>query len=158
MSVTPATEAITRGAMRLLHDLGYAPLTEVSLTNRRRADIIGLGNRGQVTLVEVKSCLSDFRSDGKWTEYLAYCEEFYFAVDAAFPCAVLEEASSLPQVTGIMIADQYGAEIIRPAATRRVNAARRKKLTLTMARTGAQRLASGLLAPARPELPTVRPL
>ena len=136
-----STEQVTRGAMCFLLELGYAPITEISLTNGRRADIVGLDRNGRTIIVEVKSSLADFRSDGKWTEYLSYCEEFYFAVDSHFPRTVLEEETSLPQVTGIMLADAYGAEIIRPAASRAVNAARRKTLTLKMARIGAMRLA-----------------
>ncbi|WP_262692219.1 MmcB family DNA repair protein [Kordiimonas aestuarii] len=139
-----STDLVTRGAMRFLLDLGYAPMTEVSLTNRRRADIVALDRRGRTIIVEVKSCLADFRCDGKWQEYLDYCEEFYFAVDAAFPREVLEEATSLPEATGVMLADAYGAEIIRPASARPVNAARRKTLILKMARLGAMRLSDAV--------------
>jgi hypothetical protein len=136
-----STEKVTRGAMRFLVELGYAPLTEVSLTNGRRADIVALDRGGRAIIVEVKSCLADFRSDNKWQEYMSYCEEFFFAVDADFPRAVLDEATSLPHLTGIILADAYGADIIRPAASRVVNAAKRKTLTLKMARIGAMRLA-----------------
>lgn len=153
--MTTSTQEITRGAMRLLSELGYAPLTEVSLTNNRRADIIGLDRKGQVMLVEVKSCLSDFRSDGKWPDYLAYAEEFYFAVDRTFPREVFDEPSSLPQTTGIILADRFGGEVIRPAARQTVNAARRKALTLTVARAASQRLSAPQIAPARPS-PSVR--
>lgn len=135
-----STQEITRGAMRLLGELGYAALPEVSLTNNRRADIVGLDKRGRVMLVEVKSCLADFRSDSKWQDYLDYAEEFYFAVDGSFPREVFDEPSSLPEVTGIILADRYGGDIIRPAAPKGLNAARRKSLTLTMARAGALRL------------------
>jgi hypothetical protein len=139
-----STDQVTRGATRLLLDLGYAPITEVSLTNGRRADLVALDAKGRCIIVEVKSGLADFRSDGKWQQYLDYCEEFYFAVDGAFPLAVLEEATSLPGTTGIMIADAYGAEIIRPAAARPVNAARKKKLTLSLARIGGLRLSASV--------------
>jgi hypothetical protein len=138
--------------MRFLVELGYAPLTEVSLTNGRRADIVALDRAGRTIIVEVKSSLADFRSDNKWQEYLSYCEEFFFAVDADFPRAVLDEAGSLPHVTGVILADAYGADIIRPAASRVVNAAKRKTLTLKMARIGAMRLSdegSPQAAPSR---------
>lgn len=136
-----STEAVTRGATRLLLELGYAPMTEVPLTNGRRADIVSLNASGHCVIVEVKSCLADFRSDSKWQEYLEYGEEFYFAVDQDFPRDVLNEETSLPDITGIIIADGYGGEIIRPAALRRVNAARKKTLTLKIARLGGMRLA-----------------
>lgn len=139
--MTTSTKEITQGAMRLLSELGYAALPEVSLTNNRRADIIGLDRRGRVILVEVKSCLADFRSDNKWQDYLGYAVEFYFAVDGNFPREVFDEHSSLPDIAGIILADRHGGDIIRPALPRSLNASRRKALTLTMARTGAQRLA-----------------
>lgn len=134
-----STEFVTKGACRLLVDMGYAPLPEVSLTNGRRVDIVGLSKKGGLIVVEVKSGLADFRSDQKWQEYLPYCEEFYFAVDDKFPISVLEEAESLPEETGIIIADQYGGEVVRPAATRKVNVQRAKTLVQKMARTGALR-------------------
>lgn len=136
-----STGQVTRGAMRFLLELGYAPLTEVPLTNGRRADIVALDRGGRTIIIEVKSSLADFRSDNKWRDYLSYCEEFFFAVDADFPRAALEEADSLPAVTGVILADAYGADIIRPAASRGVNAAKRRTLTLNMARIGAMRLA-----------------
>ena len=135
-----STTVVTRGAVRLLLELGHAPITELPLTNGRRADIVALSATGKCVIIEVKSGLADFRSDKKWHDYLEYCEEFYFAVDADFPTAVLDEAESLPSVTGIILADAYGGEIIRPAMARKVNAARKKALTLKMARLGALRL------------------
>ena len=140
-----STKSITKGALRLLVDLGYAPLTELPLSNGRRVDIAGLNKQGNVTIVEVKSSVADFRSDKKWTGYLDFCEAFYFAVDASFPLDVFQEAKSMPDVTGIIIADAYGAEIVRPASERQLNAARRKALTLKIARAGAHRLAANKL-------------
>lgn len=135
-----STQAVTNGAERLLIELGYAPLREVSLTNGRRADLVGLNKKGELVVVEVKSGLTDFRSDNKWQEYVAYCHRFYFAVDSDFPIHVLEEETSRPEETGIIIADQFGGEIMREAAYNKVNAARAKTLVHKMARVGALRL------------------
>ena len=76
------TAAVTRGAGRLLTALGYAPLAEVTLPNGRRADLMALGRRGELFIVEVKSSLEDFRTDLKWHEYQPYCDAFAFAVGA----------------------------------------------------------------------------
>ncbi len=62
------TASVTRGAARLLVALGYAPLTEVTLPNGRRADLMALGRKGEIFIVEVKSGLDDFRYDQKWHE------------------------------------------------------------------------------------------
>ena len=79
-SRTETTGAVTRGVARLLAAMGRAPLLEVGLPNGRRADVMALGPRGELTVVEVKSGPEDFRADHKWGEYLSYCDAFYFAV------------------------------------------------------------------------------
>jgi hypothetical protein len=85
------TASVTRGAARLLTALGYAPLAEVTLPNGRRADLMALGPKGQIFIVEVKSCVDDFRVDQKWQEYEPYCDAFAFAVAPEFPRDVLPE-------------------------------------------------------------------
>lgn len=123
-----------RGVARVLAEHGFATITEFSLKNGRRADLVGLDKRGDIVIVEVKSSLADFRSDSKWPNYLEHCDRFFFAVDEAFPSDVL------PAEEGLIVADKFGAEIIREASPRKVNAARRKALTLKFARGAAQRL------------------
>jgi len=125
---------LARGVMRLLDDLGYRSLTEFSLKNNRRADVAGVDRRGNIVIVEIKSSVADFRSDNKWPEYLDFCDQFYFAVSADFPREIL------PADQGQIIADRYGAEIIASSEPRKVNAARRKTLTLNFGRTAAGRL------------------
>ena len=68
------TATVTRGAARFLTALGYAPLTEVTLPNGRRADLMALGPKGEIFIVEVKSGVEDFRVDLKWPEYRPYCD------------------------------------------------------------------------------------
>jgi hypothetical protein len=76
---------------------------------RRRADVAGLSDGGEIWIVEIKSCLEDFRADQKWPEYREFCDRLFFAVAPDFPREVL------PQETGLIIADRYGGEIVRPA-------------------------------------------
>ena len=133
--MTAATaKIICRGVIRMLGDMGYRSLAEFTLKNNRRVDVIGLDKRGKIIIVEVKSSAADFRSDNKWSDYLEFCEQFYFAVTEDFPRDIL------PTDQGLIIADGYGAEIVVEAETRKVNAARKKSLTLNVARTAAQRL------------------
>lgn len=135
----PVALEILRGTSRMLVDIGLAPLAEVSLPNGRRADIVALGRDGAFTIVEIKSSLADFRSDQKWQEYLDFCDHFYFAVRPDFPREVL------PEDAGMILADRYGADIVRPAAAKApLSAARRKSLTLRVARLAAARLAAVL--------------
>jgi len=130
-----AADDITRGVVRLMNDLGYAPLAEFRLTNRRRVDVAALDRDGKFTVVEVKSSLADFRADGKWQEYLPFCDYFYFAVNPDFP------QDRLPDDVGLIVADTYAATILRPSAEVPMNGNRRRTQTLRFARTGASRLA-----------------
>ena len=59
-----------RGAVRLLEAMGHGTLTEFPLKSGRRADILSLGAKGEIWIVEVKSGVPDFRSDHKWQDYL----------------------------------------------------------------------------------------
>jgi len=125
------TDAVTRGAARLFDALGYAPLLEVGLPNGRRADIMALGPRGQIAIVEVKSSLEDFRVDLKWPEYLPYCDAFFFAVAPEFPRDIL------PEGPGLVIADGFGGAVLTEAPATPLAPARRKALTLAFARLAA---------------------
>ncbi|MEX2615334.1 MAG: MmcB family DNA repair protein [Alphaproteobacteria bacterium] len=128
-----ATE-IARGVARLLRNMDADCLFEFKLRTRRRADVIGLGPDGAFTIVEIKSSIADFRADGKWPDYTGFCDRFYFAVPPEFPVRIL------PEGCGVMFADGYGGEIVRPAPEMSMNPARRRALTLLFARTAATRL------------------
>lgn len=127
------TSAVTRGAARLVVALGLAPLLEVGLPNGRRADIMALGPKGQIAIVEVKSGLEDFRTDRKWGEYLPFCDAFYFAVGPEFPAAIL------PAEPGLIVADAFDGAVVREAPATPLAPARRKALTLAFARLAAMR-------------------
>ncbi len=127
------TEAVTRGAARLLFAMGWAPLLEVVLPNGRRADVMAIGPRGQIAIVEVKSGIDDYRTDRKWGEYLEYCDHFSFAVSPEFPQSVL------PEGPGLIVADAFGGAVLTEAPEVRLAPARRKALTLAFARLAAMR-------------------
>ena len=129
------TSALTRGVSRLFRDLGLAPMAEFRLPNGRRADMAGLCPKGRLVLAEIKSCEADFTTDEKWEDYLGFCDEFYFAVNADFPRELL------PDAEGLIIADGFGGTIVRPSALRAMAAARRKAITLRFARQAAARTA-----------------
>ena len=127
------TELVTRGAARLLQALGHAPLLEFPLPNGRRADIMALGPKGELSILEVKSSVEDFRTDRKWADYAPYCDAFSFAVPPEFPREVL------PEDAGLIIADGFGGAVLRPAPVHSLAPARRKALTLQFARLAAFR-------------------
>ena len=127
------TSVVTRGAARLLVELGLAPLAEVTLPNGRRADLMAIGPKGRIVIVEVKSSLEDYRVDQKWGEYAPFCDAFYFAVAPHFPRDVL------PIGPGLIVADGFGGAVLIEAPLTPLMAARRKALTLGFARLAAMR-------------------
>jgi hypothetical protein len=127
------TDAVTRGAGRLFEALGYASLLEVRLPNGRRADLMGLGPKGEIVIAEVKSSLEDYRSDRKWGDYGAFCDAFYFAVPPEFPREVPAGGAGADHRRRL----RRGGD---PAsAGERAGPARRKALTLAIARLAAFR-------------------
>lgn len=127
------TLGVTRGAARLLADMGYAPLLEVCLPNGRRADVLALGRKGDIVIVEVKSGIADYRVDLKWPEYAPFCDAFFFAVAPEFPEGVL------PEEPGLIVADTFGGAVVRDAPVLTLAPARRKALTIAFGRLAAMR-------------------
>ena len=131
---TPAAADICRGVGRLLRAHGLACLAEVQLANGRRADLVAIAPDGEIWIAEIKSSLEDYRADGKWQDYRAFCDRLFFAVAPSFPREVL------PADTGLIVADRYGGEIAREAPQHRLAGARRKALTVRLVHTAALRL------------------
>ena len=131
------TLAVTRGAARLMRDLGHAPLLEVGLPNGRRADVMALGPHGEIVICEVKSGVEDFRYDQKWREYGPFCDAFYFAVAPDFPQPLIDAAC------GLIVADGFGGAVLREAAPAPLAPARRKAMTLAFGRLAALRAGQG---------------
>lgn len=127
-------QLLQRGVARHLGHLGFACLEEFVPARGLRVDVLALGTKGEIWVVECKSGLPDFRSDGKWQNYLEWCDRYFWAVDASFPVEVL------PEGTGLIIADAYDAEVIRMAPEDKLAAARRKALTHKFATQSARRL------------------
>src|SRR5580658_638493 len=100
---------IARGVRRLLRAHGFSSLTELPLTDGRRADIAAVNSEGEVIIVEIKSSPADFRADRKWRDYMACCDRLYFAISGHTPVDLI------PLEAGLIVADPYGAEIVREA-------------------------------------------
>ena len=139
-ALDPGAAEIARGVLRLMHDYGFAGVTEMTLANGRRADVAAIGPGGDISIIEIKSSVADFKSDQKWPEYRPFCDRIYFAVGANFPTALI------PEDTGLIIADAYGGAIIREPDYDKLAGARRKAVTLRFARLAAARLCQPVLA------------
>ena len=136
---------IQRGVSRLLRASGLAVLPEFTLATGRRADLIGVSDSGEIWIVEIKSSPADYRADTKWPEYRDYCDRLFFAIPSSM------DPDMMPGDTGLMMADSWGAEVIRHAQAQALHASRRKAVTLAFARAAAWRL-HGLHDPMAMEL------
>jgi hypothetical protein len=125
---------VARGTRRLLRAHGYASVTEMSLPSGRRADIVALAPDGHIVIVEIKSSVADFRADLKWPDYRLHCDYLYFAVPGDMPLDLL------PADAGLIIADAYGAEFLRPAPEHRIAGATRRSMLLRFGHFAADRL------------------
>jgi hypothetical protein len=131
---------VARGVSRMLLRHDYVCLCEVPLANGRRADLMGVDAHGRIVIVEIKVSRADLLGDGKWPDYLDYCDRFFWAVPQGFELGPFETEPFRPEVAGLIVADRYDAAIAREAALSSVPAPRRKSATLDFARRAARRL------------------
>ena len=131
---SPTALAVARGTQRLLVAHGLACVSELPLTSGRRADLVALRHDGEIWIVEIKSSIEDFRADRKWVDYRMHCDRLFFATAAHVPLEIF------PADAGLIVADSYGAELIREAPEHRLHAATRKSVTLAFACAAAPRL------------------
>jgi hypothetical protein len=134
-AVEPTSAALlSRGVCRTLEQLGYVSLVEFPLANGRRADVLALGRTGDLMIIEIKTSVADFRADRKWSAYCDFSDRLYFAVPKDFPRTLI------PDEYGLMVADPFGAAVFRDGRTMRLEAGRRRALTVRFARVAATRL------------------
>lgn len=126
-------QLLARGVCRHLLELDFVTVEELTPSRGLRVDVMALGPRGEIWVVECKSSRADYQSDGKWQDYLEWCDRYFWAVDEAFPTELL------PLETGLIIADAYDAEIVRMGPEAKLAGARRKVMVQKFARHAALR-------------------
>lgn len=127
-------QLLARGVCRHLLSHDFVSIEEFSPERGKRVDVIALGPKGEIWVIECKSSRADYASDAKWQGYIEWCDRYFWAVDAAFPVDLL------PDGTGLIIADAFDAEILRMAPETRLAPVRRTALTRRIARDAARRL------------------
>ena len=126
---------VQRGVMRLLRETyDMACYAEVTLRSGRRADVLAIGPKGDIWIVEIKSSLIDFQFDRKWPEYRDYSDKFFFAKPPELDTGIF------PDSEGLIVADGHDGHIIRDSPHTPLAPARRKALMLKLARLGADRI------------------
>lgn len=137
---SPHAISVARGVGRLLRARGFAAVSELPLATGRRADVVGLGADGEIWIIEIKSSIEDFRVDQKWPDYRLSCDRLFFASHAGLPSRIF------PEDAGLILADQFGAEMLREAPEHRLAGATRKAMLVRFAQAAAHRL-HGLVDP-----------
>jgi hypothetical protein len=131
---------VRRGIGRLFARNDVWCLAEMPLRGGRRADLMGIDAKGHVVIVEIKVSRADLLGDAKWTDYLEYCDHFYWGLAPELDRACLEHGGFLPERCGVIVADGYDAEILRPAPLLQMAAARRKVEIERLARAALRRM------------------
>jgi hypothetical protein len=126
--------AVARGTARLLLSHGFSCVSELPLASGRRADLVALDAAGEFWIVEIKSSIEDFRADQKWADYRLHCDRLFFATVLDVPQEIF------PEDAGLIVADAFGASMIREAPEHRLHASTRKSMMLMFARAAALRL------------------
>jgi hypothetical protein len=139
----PVAADVARGVTRLFCRQDLFVICEVPLPNGRRADLMGIDPKGNLAIVEVKVAKADLIGDCKWTDYLDFCDRFYWAVPPGL-AMILDGEEYLPNEAGLIVADRYDAALVRDAAHRPLAPARRKAELLRFARRAARRLSEQL--------------
>ena len=137
----PIAGEVARGVTRLFCRQDLFAICEVPLPNGRRADMMAIDPKGQLTIVEIKVSRADLVGDAKWQDYLEYCDRFYWAVPSEL-AVILDQDRFLPGQAGLLVADRYDAAVWRDAAHRPLAPARRKAELLRFARRAARRLSA----------------
>jgi len=130
---SPAALKVRRGVCRLLREMGAAAVPEVTLPSGRRADLLALCGDGELWIIEIKSCLADYRADDKWPQYRDACDRLYFATTP-------EVGDIFPAEEGLIVTDGFDAEMVRESPLVRLAAPRRRAVTFRLAQTAARRL------------------
>ncbi|PLX38015.1 MAG: DNA repair protein MmcB-related protein [Hyphomicrobiales bacterium] len=125
---------VQRGVGRLLRRHDFACVPEFTLASGRRADLIAVGRKGEIWIVEIKSSLEDFRADNKWPEYRAHCDRLFFATLPGVPLEIF------PEDAGLILSDGYSADFLREAPEHKLAGATRKSLMLKLTRVAASRI------------------
>ena len=116
---------------------GYETSAVPSLTieeQHHALPLVALADDGEIWIIEIKSSVADFRADQKWQDYRMHCDRLLFATAAEVPHHIF------PQDAGLIVADEFGADLVREPPEHRMHAATRKTMLLLFARAAARRL------------------
>ena len=137
---TPATSTVVLyKPADVIRGLERAGISYYLTTQPKNLTIEFLDAKGQIVIVEIKVSRADLLGDGKWPDYLDFCDRFYWGLPPELDRACLEGANFRPECCGVIVADSYDAEIVRPAPLHPLAPARRKAEIERLARAALRR-------------------
>ena len=139
VSIDGCAGDVARGLTRLFHRQSLTVLCEVPLPNGRRADMVAIDAKGQISIIEIKVAKADLLGDGKWPDYLDWCDRFYWALSPALDPEWIAGPDWQPDRCGLIIADRYDAMVMREASEVALPAARRRSELLRIGRLAMRR-------------------
>ena len=128
------TQRITDAIARSYYEQGDGVLREFKLRVKRRVDLITLNDEGLITIIEIKSSVSDFRSDKKWNEYIDWADQFYFGVGHNFPIDIL------PKEHGIITTDGFDIYEAQTSPVQKLNGSRRNTMVRKLSKASMRRI------------------
>jgi hypothetical protein len=131
---------VARGLTRLFHRQALTVLCEVPLPNGRRADMVAIDGRGQISIVEIKVAKADLLADSKWPDYLDWCDRFYWALTPSLDPELTSGPDWQPDRCGLIVADRYDAVVLRQASQFPLAPARRRSELLRIGRLAMRRM------------------
>ncbi len=136
---SPVASDVARGICRLFARNDIWCISEMPLPGGRRADLMGIDAKGQIVIVEIKVAKADLMGDAKWPDYLEFCDRFFWGLSPELDRACMETEGFMPDRCGLIVADGYDAEILRPAPLQKLAPARRKAQVERLARAAMRR-------------------
>lgn len=71
-------QLLARGVSRHMLSYDFVTVEELVPTKGLRVDVMALGPKGEVWIIECKSSRADFQGDHKWQGYLEWCDRTNF--------------------------------------------------------------------------------
>ena len=114
----------------------------VNRWGKLRADVFAFNYKRNVTIVEVKSSMADYKTDKKWQGYLPYCNSLYFAFDSDFKLTPEITKEIKQHGVGIMVVDlkaplhlyrSRSIKVVAGAKTRDMDGAAKRDIIVRLA-------------------------
>ena len=132
------TTALKEAAAGYWLKKGYSCYLEIAVMpwGKMRADMLGLNMKADLVMCEVKSSVSDYRTDKKWEKYLEYTDRLFFVFTQDVYLKLHEEHAEFKRLgVGVLVLSATSGylECKIPAKRRKIQGIIRKNIIVRMA-------------------------